>query len=892
MKNSKNKRRILKFLVGVFIYNMLIIQPQNASALQNNYNEIYLDKGIGTITEDYSISNYEDSSKESNEDINIMEERRSRKEAELKFQEEFINNNKYSFNDIENISENIIKRSNSIKTVKTYEEFIDEIKNGTSTTIELGNDISTDEVSEIVINRELTINGKGNNINFKNNIPMIDINSSNVTIKNLNINGKQINEYSVMFMWKGGRTLSNITLEDITIYTEIENYNANIVTAWSGVENLTINNVEYIGAPITKWNNIFELEGVNNLTLKTNIKNPSAYGGKVYLRNPKGKIDIKFTGSEYENISELLTIENDKKELFGNSDDIIVKIDKNILRKEYFLSDEIEIYSYAIKGEDDDSIKLAEEEVKKLYNIFNKNKTKESFWGYAKAADETEDRVRGSKYVYTSAEREKMNSAYRRYDGNYFFKSPWSNSNLWKQLAEVKNTHCIIYQTGNYLDKKELQALVDNNNTITMLINYDSRFYMTIKDIGVFKHALSTDGNLFYNVGQSSTSDKGSIYVSFRSIDKEIIRKNNWKFDLEIMGFYYLKGRSVSLYGIDENDTEVNLGKVTISDTGSLKLTYDGKYKEYKLQEDANVSTISYRNSQAIKYSENWTRGQEGQFTYKDKETIEYTFYGTGIRWNAFTDSLSGKAKITLDGEELGIFDLKSNRDIYVNERGINVIFYKYGLKEGIHNIKIETIIDENININGNKEYISSRGFDIILEGNNAFTRIEEDDENIIKTGNWKKIENGYYDDYSNGAMIISNTKGDKLEYNFEGTAIRLLGVYDEYGYAKVTIDGESEIIDLYESYMAWNESNCQSIIYEKLNLSPGKHNITIEVLGEKIGFSYGTDVILDAIEIIGKSIKPIVKDGWKKENDSWYYYNDGKQLIGWQSIAGSMVLL
>ena len=82
MKNSKNKKRILKFLVGVFIYNMLIIQPQNASALQNNYNQIYLDEGIGTITEDYSISNYEDSSKESNEDINKMEERRRRKEAE------------------------------------------------------------------------------------------------------------------------------------------------------------------------------------------------------------------------------------------------------------------------------------------------------------------------------------------------------------------------------------------------------------------------------------------------------------------------------------------------------------------------------------------------------------------------------------------------------------------------------------------------------------------------------------------------------------------------------------------------------------------------------------------------------------------------------------------
>lgn len=87
-----------------------------------------------------------------------MEERRRRKEAELKIQEEFINNNKYSFNDIENLSENIIKQSNSIKIVKTYEEFIDEIRNGTSTTIELGNDISTDESSEIVINRELTIN--------------------------------------------------------------------------------------------------------------------------------------------------------------------------------------------------------------------------------------------------------------------------------------------------------------------------------------------------------------------------------------------------------------------------------------------------------------------------------------------------------------------------------------------------------------------------------------------------------------------------------------------------------------------------------------------------------------------------------------------------------------
>ncbi len=100
-----------------------------------------------------------------------------------------------------------------------------------------------------------------------------------------------------------------------------------------------------------------------------------------------------------------------------------------------------------------------------------------------------------------------------------------------------------------------------------------------------------------------------------------------------------------------------------------------------------------------------------------------------------------------------------------------------------------------------------------------------------------------------------SNIGGSSCEYRFTGKAVRILGqLGPDRGYAKVTIDGVNHgCYNLYASY-----ARQQKILFEKYNLSNGKHSIKWEVTGKKIQVSKDAFVDIDKIEVLHPLIKTI----------------------------------
>ncbi len=109
----------------------------------------------------------------------------------------------------------------------------------------------------------------------------------------------------------------------------------------------------------------------------------------------------------------------------------------------------------------------------------------------------------------------------------------------------------------------------------------------------------------------------------------------------------------------------------------------------------------------------------------------------------------------------------------------------------------------------------------------------------------WKSVSNAKFYDSS---ARYSNIGGSSCEYKFSGTAVRVLGqLGPDRGYAKVTIDGVNHgCYNLYASY-----SQPQKVLFEKYNLTNGKHSIKWEVTGKKIQVSKEAFVDIDKMEVL-----------------------------------------
>lgn len=125
----------------------------------------------------------------------------------------------------------------------------------------------------------------------------------------------------------------------------------------------------------------------------------------------------------------------------------------------------------------------------------------------------------------------------------------------------------------------------------------------------------------------------------------------------------------------------------------------------------------------------------------------------------------------------------------------------------------------------------------------------ESSNESITFTGTWKENTDK---NNSDGSSKYSETKGDSITFQFEGTGFALYGLVNENsGIMDVTIDdGFTSKIDLYSSSEIYKKN-----LYEAYNLKSGKHSVKIDVTGNKNSASKGNVINLDYLEIIGGTL-------------------------------------
>jgi hypothetical protein len=124
-------------------------------------------------------------------------------------------------------------------------------------------------------------------------------------------------------------------------------------------------------------------------------------------------------------------------------------------------------------------------------------------------------------------------------------------------------------------------------------------------------------------------------------------------------------------------------------------------------------------------------------------------------------------------------------------------------------------------------------------------TRIEQNGTGVSYTGTW---HNNSYGFHSASGAVLSTNPGDRANLAFNGTGVTFIAYKDPWsGIARVYVDGSLKgEIDSYAS-----PAKPQAAAYSISDLTPGNHNLTIEVTGRRNGGSGGSWVWVDAFDVI-----------------------------------------
>jgi hypothetical protein len=125
---------------------------------------------------------------------------------------------------------------------------------------------------------------------------------------------------------------------------------------------------------------------------------------------------------------------------------------------------------------------------------------------------------------------------------------------------------------------------------------------------------------------------------------------------------------------------------------------------------------------------------------------------------------------------------------------------------------------------------------------NAAVTRVEQNDKNIVYSGNWYSNENA---GNSGGTAALTNTRGARVSLTFTGSGISWIGVSDGWaGLATVYLDGAMKVVNTY------GDRGYQQVLFQAAGLSSGPHTLSIEVTHERGPGTDGSWVWIDAFDI------------------------------------------
>jgi SpoIID/LytB domain protein len=121
----------------------------------------------------------------------------------------------------------------------------------------------------------------------------------------------------------------------------------------------------------------------------------------------------------------------------------------------------------------------------------------------------------------------------------------------------------------------------------------------------------------------------------------------------------------------------------------------------------------------------------------------------------------------------------------------------------------------------------------------------EQTDSRLAFAGSWATTSTT---SASGGSFVYANTSGSKVTIKFNGTYLAWIAKKsNQYGYAKVTLDGTPVTVDLYSPVELWKQN-----VWNTGTLVSGAHTVTIEWTGGKNGAAAATNIGIDAVQIVG----------------------------------------
>lgn len=138
-----------------------------------------------------------------------------------------------------------------------------------------------------------------------------------------------------------------------------------------------------------------------------------------------------------------------------------------------------------------------------------------------------------------------------------------------------------------------------------------------------------------------------------------------------------------------------------------------------------------------------------------------------------------------------------------------------------------------------------------------SYTTDDRDTDAITHTGTWGK-SNGEAWAAGNykGTETFSDTMGDSVEYRFNGAGIRVIAAQSiNHGYGDVYLDGVK--VGQTNTYRGQN-ANFQYVAFQQDGLDASvEHTLKIVVTGQKDAASSGTNVTIDAFDVIAAPTTP-----------------------------------
>ncbi len=289
--------------------------------------------------------------------------------------------------------------------------------------------------------------------------------------------------------------------------------------------------------------------------------------------------------------------------------------------------------------------------------------------------------------------------------------------------------------------------------------------------------------------------------------------------------------------------------------------------------------TRVYRSSDWYDYDSDVASG--GNYVYSGSNAW-FPFTGDSVSFQGLAYNNAGYARILIDGELQGDFNMQSSNDMPRT-------FSFDGLGAGPHVLRVQS-------------YRGDIGIDAFTTPGTApfyepptrsgIVRYEEDDPAMRYNGvpfnqttqSWTMYE---YDWGSGGYGAYSSTATDTVSLAFTGTWVSL-GLLTNYrgGQAAVFIDGTSQgIVDTYSK-----NDDVQTLVYS--DLGSGEHTLEVHVLETANANSFGNNVILDYIDVWDGTDMPT---GYFEQDDErihrssdWYDYEREEARGGSYSSNGS----